>query len=275
MAFCLTEHLSQSNKMKQTISGSIVFITGTFLGHNCWDKWITYFESKGYDCIAPAWPYKDAPPEELRNRNTGDPLALNRLKELTDYFAAIINKLPAKPIIMGHALGGLVVQLLAQRQLSVAAVAIHSFPPAGLSTLKFSFRKAVWEAMALFTPARTSYLVSFKRWKYSIANGMTSEQQKELYYQYAIPESKLVIRDAFSCSARIDFRIPHVPLLFTSGSLDQVTPVSLNYKNYKKYQTADSVASYKNFKHHNHLVFDHPAWRREAGYIHHWLQGMK
>jgi pimeloyl-ACP methyl ester carboxylesterase len=258
-----------------SLSTLVVFITGTFIGNNCWEEWKLYFESKGYKCIAPAWPYKDASPEELRNRHPDHAMASNRLIGLTDYFAAIINTLPEKPIMIGHSLGGLVVQLLLQRGLGSAGVAIHSFPPAGANSFKFSFVKAVWEAMAFFTSSQKTYMVSFIKWKRSFANGMSCERQKELYYKYAIPESKEITRDAFKCKAKINFKYPHVPLLFTSGSRDQIIPSALNYLNYKRYKSGNSITGCKNFKDHGHLVFDPPVWMEEAEFILNWLQGIK
>src|SRR5712664_1100928 len=157
--------------MTRSLSGSVVFITGTFLGNNCWDEWKLYFQSKGYKCIAPAWPYKDASPEELRNRHPDAAIASNRLTALTDHFAAIISALPEKPILIGHSFGGLIVQLLLQRGLGAAGVAIHSFPPRGVSRCTFSFLKAWWEAMGLFSSGRKTYQVSFRKWKDGIANG--------------------------------------------------------------------------------------------------------
>jgi pimeloyl-ACP methyl ester carboxylesterase len=271
----LTNCLHQTGNMTKGLSKSIVFIPGAFLGNNCWDEWKLYFESKGYKCIAPAWPHKEASPEELRNRHPDTAIALNRLAGITDYFATIINSLPGKPILIGHSLGGLVVQLLVQRGLGSAGVAVHSFPPHDVTTFKFSFLKAWWETMGVFTSTQKSYLMRFKKWKYAIANGMTCEQQKELYYKYAIPESKLVIRDTFKCTVKIDFKKPHAPLLFTSGSHDRIIPASLNYNNYKKYTTDHSITDYKDFKGRNHLAFSHAAWMEETDFILYWLQGLK
>src|SRR5688500_5535507 len=131
--------------MTKDLPGSIVFITGTFIGNNCWDEWRSYFESKGYTCMAPAWPFKNASAEELRNRQKSDAITLNTISSVTNHFAAVINALPGKPILIGHSLGGLVVQLLLQRDLGMAGVAIHSFPPSGISCFRFSFLKALWE----------------------------------------------------------------------------------------------------------------------------------
>jgi pimeloyl-ACP methyl ester carboxylesterase len=254
---------------------SIVFITGTFIGNNCWDEWISYFESEGYNCIAPAWPYKNAPAEELRNRPVNDPIALNTIASLTDHFADIIYALPYKPILVGHSLGGLIVQLLLQRELGAAGIAIHSFPPRGVNLFRLSFLRAIWETMMLFTSSRETYLLSFRKWKYVFANGLTCEEQKELYYKYVIPESKKIIRDTFKCSTHINFKKPHVPLLFTSGGNDKLIPASLNLSNYKKYISDHSMTDYKEFKDHNHLIFGQPAWEEEADFILYWLQRLK
>lgn len=252
----------------------IVFITGAFIHHDCWDEWIIYFEREGYRCIAPPLPHKNASAEELRNRPAHDLVALNTIASLTDHFAAIVKELPAKPILIGHSLGGIVVQLLLQRGLGIAAVAMHSFPPAGINCLRFLFLKAIWESMALFTSANKTYLMPFNTWRYTVTNGMLYEQQKDLYYRLAVPESKRMIREAFRCVAKIDFKQPHPPLLLTSGNNDKLIPSSLSYFAYKKYAVGDSIADYKEFKDHSHLIFGHPAWKKEADFIRYWLQGI-
>jgi len=256
-------------------SKSIVFITGAFIGNNCWDEWKSYFEYEGYKCIAPAWPHKNASPEELRNRPLNDLIASNTLAEVTNHFTSIINAFPEKPILIGHSLGGLIVQVLLQKKLGFAGVAIHPFPPMGVNIFWLSFLKAIWEAMVLFSSSKQVYLMSFNKWRYTIANGMDYEQQKELYYQYAIPESKKIIREAFNCTAKIDFDKPHSPLLITSGSIDKLIPASLNYSNYKKYTSEKSITEYIEFKAHTHLVFGVPYWKEEANCVLHWLQGLK
>jgi pimeloyl-ACP methyl ester carboxylesterase len=266
---------TQTGHTMNSLPKSIVFITGSFISNNCWNEWKPYFESKGYKCIAPSWPYKDASPEDLRNRHPDHAIASNRLVGLIDYFAAIINTLADKPILIGHSLGGLIVQLLLQTGLGSAGVAVHSFPPAGINTFNFSFVKSVWETMAFFTSSHESYLVSFRKWKRSFANGMSCIRQKELYYKYATPESKAITRDAFKCSVKIDFNNLHAPLLFTSGGRDQIIPASLNHINYKNYKTSNSVTCYKVFADHGHLVFDFPEWKEEAEYILIWLQSVQ
>ncbi len=250
---------------------TILFITGAFVGNNCWDEWREYFESKGYNTIAPPWPHKDGSPETLRNRQPDAGIASTRLTALTDYYARIAQGFPEAPVLIGHSIGGLIVQLLLQRGIGVCGVAIHPVAPQGIITFKFSFLKAGWGALGFFTSTKKSYLMSFRNWQYAFTNGMSCEEQKASFYSYAVPESKLVVRDTITSAAKIDFAKAHAPLLITSGTTDHSIPASLNYSNYKKYKQGDSVTDYKEFKGRNHFVLGQPTWKEDADYILNWI----
>lgn len=257
----------------QTIpSKTIVFITGAFVGSNCWYEWRTYFENKGYHTITPTLPHKDASPEELRNRQPDAGIASIRLAGLTSYFENIIKELPEKPILIGHSMGGLIIQILLQRNIAVAGIAIHSVPPLGVFTFKPSFYKASWGPLGFFTSTKKSFLMSFKQWQYAFTNGMNCEDQTNSYYNFAVPESKLLVRDGLSNAAKVDFKKSHDPLLLISGSTDHFIPASLNYSNYKKYKNKYSVTHYKDFPGRNHYVLGMPSWKEEAGYIAEWIE---
>lgn len=257
--------------MEKRHSGTVVFITGAFVHRSCWDEWKTYFESKGYQTIVPPWPHKSASAETLRNSHPNKDIASNRLSALTDHYDHIIRQLPEMPILIGHSIGGLIVQLLLQRGLGVSGVAIHSVPPQGIMTFKFSFLKAGWGPLGFFTSVRQSFLMSFSQWKYAFTNGMDCDLQKEAYYQFAIPESKLIVRDTITKAAKVNFGNPRAPLLLTSGSDDNTIPASLNYSNYKKYKSSNSITDYKEFKGRNHFVLGQLTWKEDADYILDWL----
>ncbi len=101
---------------------------------------------------------------------------------------------------------------------------------------------------------------------------MSYEQQKQSYYNFAIPESKRIVRDTFKCLTKIDFRKSHVPLLFTSGGNDRLIPALLNHRNYVRYTAGNSIADYIEFRDHAHLIFGQLAWKEEADFILNWLQ---
>jgi pimeloyl-ACP methyl ester carboxylesterase len=257
--------------MKKINSKTVVFITGAFISSDCWAGWKSYFEERGYQINAPAWPFKDAPACTLRQRHPDVDVAGQRLDRLTAYFRNFVKSLPEKPILVGHSMGGLIMQLLVQEGLAAAGVAVHSLQPRGVFTFKFSFYKAGWPTLGFFTDTRKTYLMSFSEWQYAFTNGMPFEAQKEGYYQLLVPESKLLIRDATTPAAKVDFAKPHVPLLFLAGSEDRFIPASLNHTNFKKYSHTQSVTDYKEFAGRNHFVLGQPGWQEIADYILNWI----
>jgi hypothetical protein len=104
---------------------------------------------------------------------------------------------------------------------------------------------------------------------------MSYDDQLQSYYAYAVPESKLLIRDVFTSQAKINFKTPRAPLLLTSGSNDELIPALMSYHTYKNYKAYEFVTDYKDFEGHNHLVFGETFWMEEAVFIWFWLQGIE
>lgn len=258
--------------MKTIQSKHIVFITGAFVTHHGWDPWKAYFESKGYKTVAPPWPYKDSPAHVLRDRRPYDTdLALLTLDELVDHYLDIVEAQPEKPIVIGHSLGGLITQIIVNRGFAAAGVAIHPVPPLGIIPYEFSFLRAGWKSLGLFTSRRKTYLMSFKDWQYAFVNGMPLAEQKKAYEENTIPESKTVVRGGLSAAAKVDFKKKHPPLLLTSGDRDNIIPAHLNKRNFKRYAQNGSITVYKEFPGRNHFVLGQPTWQQDADYILEWL----
>jgi pimeloyl-ACP methyl ester carboxylesterase len=254
-----------------TKSKTILFITGAFVTNTGWAEWETYFKQHGYTVYAPAWPYKNASAKELRSRHPDRELASLRLDSVVNYFVAFAERLPEKPILIGHSTGGLIAQILLQRGAGVAAVAYHSVPPKGVLTLKFSFVKSVTPALGLFTSKNKTFMMSFKQWQYAFTNGMPLQEQKDTYEEYTIPESKRLAWSALGKSGKVNFKTAHAPLLFISGSEDHIMPASLNRKNFRKYKDEKSLREYKEFSGRNHFAMGQPTWKEDADYILEWI----
>lgn len=255
-------------------SKTIVFITGAFVSNSCWDNWKAYFEDKGFSTHAPAWPYKDAPVAELRARHPHNDkdLALLTLEELVEYHINFITSLPEKPIVIGHSYGGLLTQLMVNQDVAAAGVAIHSVPPLGVFPYEFSFLKAGWKSLGIFTDIEETYMMSFEDWQYAFVNGMPLEAQQAAYETYTIPESKTVARGALGKAAKVDFKKQHAPLLLTAGDTDHIMPAHLNNRNFKAYEQNGSITEYKVSPNKNHFVLGLPSWKEDAGYILDWIE---
>lgn len=254
---------------------TVVFVTGAFVGNNCWDEWQLYFQSKGYQTVAMPWPYKEDPVPALRARHPSGNEGLTKLTlaEVIDSYAKVIKTFPEKPIVIGHSLGGLMTQILLNRDLASAAVAIHPVPPMGVIPYEFSFLKAGWRSLGLFTSMKKTYLMSFKTWQYAFVNGMPLAEQQAAYDQLTIPESKRVARGGLTGAAKVDFKKAHAPLLIMAGAKDNIIPAHLNKRNFKAYaKRADSVLEYIEFPSRNHLVLGQKGWEGNADFALSWLE---
>jgi pimeloyl-ACP methyl ester carboxylesterase len=111
---------------------TIILIHDLWMTPLSWEHWIDRYTARGFRVLAPAWPGVEAGIEEIRR----DPSPLARLgvTEIVDHYDGIVRDLPTPPIIMGHSFGGLMTQILLDRGLGAAGVAIDGAPVKGILT---------------------------------------------------------------------------------------------------------------------------------------------
>jgi pimeloyl-ACP methyl ester carboxylesterase len=252
-------------------SSTIVFITGAYVSHSCWDKWQVFFQHTGYNTMAPPWPGKDADTETLRARHPDINLAQVTMDDIIAHYVTIVQKLPEKPILIGHSFGGLFAQILLNRGLAAAAVAIHAVPPQGIFPYELNFLKSNLATLGFFSSPDKPYLMPFEKWKFVFTNGMPPDLQKKGYDELVIPESRRAARGGLTKAAYVDFRKPHPPLLMLAGSDDHCIPEHLCKRAYKSYQDKNSITDYKVNK-RNHFVLGQPSWQKDAQFVHDWLK---
>ncbi|QNP53980.1 alpha/beta hydrolase [Hymenobacter qilianensis] len=234
-----------------------------------------FFEGEGYTCYALPWPHKDAPAAALRRQHPHSPIAQNGLHDVLKVYTDCIAQLPAKPIVIGHSYGGLIVQLLLQQDAAEAGVAIESAPPLGVVALSWTLVRSVLPMLGLFSSSKTTFLPSFTQWQYAIANGLPLADQESSYERLVAPESKKVIREALSLRARVDFRRPHAPLLFLAGGTDRIMPPAFNRANFQRYRHAQSVTDYHELPGRCHAMLGQSTWREDATFVLRWLSKME
>lgn len=249
---------------------TIVFITGAYVSHACWDNWQVFFQSKGYNTMAPPWPGKDADTQTMRNRHPDKKLASVTMEEVLAQYAGIIKKLPEKPILIGHSFGGLFAQVLLNQGLAAAAVAIHAVPPQGVFPYELNFLRSNSATLGLFSSLNVPYLMPFKKWQFVFTNGMPVELQQASYDSLVIPESKRAARGGLTKTAYVDFKKPHPPLLLLAGTNDHCIPEHLCRRVYKRYRDKNSVTDYV-VNERNHHVLGQSTWAADAAFIYEWL----
>jgi alpha-beta hydrolase superfamily lysophospholipase len=118
---------------------TIVLIHGLWVTTFSWEHWISRYQARGYRVLAPNWPGMDAGIEDLRRNPSG--IARLGVTEIADHYDHLVRALDPPPAIIGHCLGGLVVQILLNRGLGAVGVAIDPAPAEGVR--KSSFAKRV------------------------------------------------------------------------------------------------------------------------------------
>ena len=251
---------------------SIVFIHGMFMTSLCWEGWIKYFESKGFKVIAPNWPGRGEPVKALRKKHPDPELGALTLTKIVNNYAEFIEKHHENPIIIGHSMGALVTQILINRGLGAAGIAIDSAPPSGVFTTKWSFIKANFPMISPFASKTTPHLMTLKEFQYAFVNTFPLKEQEKAYQRYVVPESRQVPRESLGRAGRIDFKKAHAPLLLTAGSLDNIIPASLNKSNYEKYTNSASVTDFIEFPGRTHFLIGQPGWEEIAESCLTWLK---
>jgi len=250
---------------------TIVLVHGMFMNHTCWENWIPRYQAKGYRVIAPDWPGRDQIRGGLRKNHPDPQLPKLKLSDVIEHFMGILKKLDEKPAIIGHSMGGLVVQLLLQRDLAVAGVAIDPAPPMGVFTTAPSFLKANLPAINFFQINQPA-LMTFEQFQYAFVNTLPEADQRAAYDRYVVPESRRVPIQSLGAAGKVDFRKPHPPLLITAGEKDNIVPASLNRTNYNRYKASSSLTEFKEFAGRDHFVIGEKGWEEVADYCLAWIE---
>lgn len=258
---------SPRNPQEPTVSERppILFVHGMFMTSASWSGWEQYFTERGYRTYAPDWPYRDGGPEQLKAAPPEGLPSLG-LEEVLNLYREAIAQMPEPPILVGHSMGGLIVQILLQEGGVRAGVAIDSAPPAGVRTAKWSFLKS---NLPVIFKRRRPFVPSKSWFTYAFAHTMDAAEVEDVWRTHAVPESGQVARDSGSDLAKIDPTAERPPLLLVAGELDHIIPVSLARKNYAFYEGPPT--DFKEFEGRTHWICGQDGWQEVAGHVESWL----
>src|ERR1700761_3647702 len=172
------------NTSDQTRPETIVLIHGLWMTALSWEHWVERYEQRGYHVIARSWPGMDGDIDELRR----DPSGVEHLgiEEIVDHYAEIISELDRPPIIMGHSFGGAFTQILVDRGLGAAGVAIDSGPVKGLLALPASTLKSGLPVLKNPANRHRAVALTADEFHYSFTNTLSEEESGPIYDRYAV-----------------------------------------------------------------------------------------
>ena len=274
-----------------------------FALHGMWatyrrnERYGSFFANRGYLVIAPT--YRHHYVGNCNNEKLGKVSVLNNVADverLIEQLAAgnlISGHLPCtRPILLGHSMGGLVTQVIAERRHLAAAVLLNSAPPAGVSLhANEDYQKRIKKIAAKILSGKP-YLPDFETMCRYVYNNMPEVLHKQLYAK-AVCESGMAAREIIAGSgdgfpklvARLLSEVIAVnastiscPMLVIGCEKDKIIPPAIAKDLYAKYVSrdkhidSDTVTTLHIFTQFAHWAQYEPGWEASAEFIYAWLK---
>lgn len=142
----------------------LLFVHGAWHAAWCWDdNFLGYFAEQGYHALAVSF-------RGHGGSSTDKPLRRCGVNDYLDDIRSVADRLPVPPVVIGHSMGGLIVQKYLETYRAPAAVLMSSIPPRGNlgSNLRW-LRHRPWDAIKMAaTGASLPYINTpeLARWKF-------------------------------------------------------------------------------------------------------------
>jgi pimeloyl-ACP methyl ester carboxylesterase len=256
-------------RIDEAASSTIVFIHGGWVTPSCWDPFVSFFESKGYRCLAPAWPGKERSVDAIRADPS--PLAGLGIGEIVDHYDQIVRALEERPILIGHSFGGLFVQVLLDRGLGAAGVAIDSAPPKGVFAFYPTSLLSVGRVLLIPLGWRRVVRWSYGEFRYAFVHTVGPDEARAIWETQIVPDSgRPFFQAAFSMfdpssPARVDFAKPdRAPLLLVAGEADRAMPAALVRRMFRAYRVSPARTDLRQFPGRTHWLIAQDGWEEVA-----------
>jgi pimeloyl-ACP methyl ester carboxylesterase len=255
---------------------SVVFVHGLWIHSLAWQPWLDLFAERGYAPTAPGWPGDADTVAGTRARP--DAVAGHGLDDITRGYAEIIDRLPDKPVVIGHSFGGLIAQKLLAQGRAAAAVAIDPAQIKGVKPVPFAQVRAGLPVLSRPGNRRRAVTLTEKQFAYGFGNALSPAESASLHQRWTIPGPGRPLFEATAANfsrtspAAVDTgRGDRGPLLLIAGGRDHTVPEVVVRAAYKLYAGSGATTDYQVFPDRGHsLVFDQ-GWRQIADFTLAWL----
>jgi len=245
----------------------VLMIHGAFAGPFVWEGLSAKFRDAGYDVHVPA----------LRHHSEGnfsEELSQTSLADYTDDLEALIGTFPVPPILVGHAMGGLIAQLLAARAEVHALVLLAPSAPWGIppSTL---FEIASAQTMLLNVGFWNSILEPGQHILVRHGLDRLPAEERDAVLAQLVPESGRAVFEIMHWgldmrrASEVDGRKVGCPVLLIAGGEDRINPPGTVARVADFY---GSRATYEKIPGMSHWLVSEPGWEKIAERALRWLE---
>lgn len=248
----------------------IVFIHGTHAGPWTMVNFADFFVERGFACHCPAYRHHDPSPSP-------EHASLIKGLSITDYvedIASFVETLNAKPILVGHSLGGIIAQKLATCGLASAIVLLNGSVNWGVLPTTDQERELGKMFISAGAFWEETLLPDFETMTRFGLNKLDSAEQLRVFDRLG-PESGRVMFELFfwmfddNQTTRIDYDAVTCPVLVVSGTDDLAIPPSTSRLIAERH---GERATFHEASGYGHYLTLEPAWKEMAKLCAGWIE---
>lgn len=241
----------------------VLFIHGLWLTPAIWESFQRRFSACGYDCSAPPWPASFYRPAGARYTPPG-------ISTLLTHYEEHIRRLGQPPLLIGHGLGGLLVQRLLDRGLAQAGIAIDPLP--ARATLHGLYAARPW--LCQWGGWRQLQYMTVEYFGRNMAQTLTPAEQLAAYARHIVPApGRVLFEAALGIGGRINFaNAERAPLLLIAAGNSRTVRASRVSALFHHHRWSAAATSFKLFSGYSHWLIAEPGWERVADYSIEWSQ---
>lgn len=259
--FSAYEVLTHLPPAKTAHATPLLFVHGAFTAAWCWEEhFLPFFAAAGYPAYALSLSGHGASPGRER-------LDVFSIDDYVNDVATVAAALPAPPILIGHSMGGFVVQKYLEKHVAPAAVLSCSVPPQGLLaaavTMMFSKPYLMQDLNGIMSGGQ----VVMETLRDALFAQPVSMPDLQRFYRMAQPESHRAIWDMSMFVSMDAAQVKRTPLLVQGAELDHLIDADLVEKTARCYAVEAHI-----FPGLGHGLMLERDWRKPAQQILDWLQ---
>lgn len=240
----------------------LVFVHGAWHGAWCWDEhFLDYFAELGYACHAPS----------LRGHGAssgGERLRWHRVADYVQDLAALVDRLPASPVLIGHSMGGFVVQKYLERQRAEGAVLLASLPPTGAlgATMRIARYHPVQFLKANATLRLAPLVATPELARHLFFSALTAQADVDRLQRRMQDESYRAFLDMLVLDRVRTERVATIPMLVLGADEDTI----ISGRDVRRTAATYGVRP-EFFAQAGHDLMVEPQWSKVAGRVTEWL----